>query len=778
MISFGSLTSHAPVVYLLLAASIGIYRCRLLRPVSRDARSIVGVLTYGAAIFFGPITGAAVGVISALTRNTHARRGKVRKLIIRGITSGIAGLAAGYLFNHLRGSMTHSTILVRTALILLPAIAVFVIMAISGLAENRKFVYRSVFMRIRANSPFALEFVLGMILMASARIMYGTTGLTYILPIVPLLYLTKYTIVEILAIIRAADTLSEEAGLIELYRSTVYSLIAAVDARDRFTRVHTNNVARLSLQIARTMNLSNTEIEGLRVAAFLHDIGKLWVPEHVLLKPGKLNPDQYAKIRHHPALGQKILEKVSFPWPVGSMIRSHHERWDGAGYPDKLKGERIPLGARILCVADVFDAMTSKRSYRGSNSQRDTINYIKSAAGSHFDPAVVRAFEEVAAEGNLPSQRPRKVNLPVQSGARHAHIRDKSASDGGLVDDISRTSREFIAIYEIAQTVSTTLDIDKLLYLLAVKIKSMISCASCVILMRDKNSDRIEVKTAQGANSQYFEAARTSIGHGPTGAVADSGQGVITSFDKHDIFMPQLAEPGIILHPWIELKSMMAVPLSTADGVIGTINLYHHEENGFTDEELRLLSAISVQAGRAIQNAILFKRTSDTAMRDIMTGLHNARYLFMRLEQELANAKRLNKPVSVLVLDLDNFKTINDTLGHQHGDLALREMSKLFLDQVRDTDIVCRYAGDEFVIILPDTNTSGALETAKRIESRVDEHRQYGNHHKKVKIGVSIGVATYPEDGSDIGSMIARADVNMYAHKERRKGKRSDTVAR
>src|SRR5256885_16234239 len=148
------------------------------------------------------------------------------------------------------------------------------------------------------------------------------------------------------------------------------------------------------------MGISEPELEALKAGALLHDIGKLAVPEHILCKPGPLTREETEKMRIHPRIGVEILETINFPFPLTEVVLSHHEKWDGTGYPDRLKGEEIPITARILSVVDCFDALTSDRPYRKPLSQEEALKYVESEAGTSFDPAVVEALVR-----NLPRLR-------------------------------------------------------------------------------------------------------------------------------------------------------------------------------------------------------------------------------------------------------------------------------------------------------------------------------------------------------------------------------------
>ncbi len=157
-----------------------------------------------------------------------------------------------------------------------------------------------------------------------------------------------------------------QAHLADLYLATIKSLALAIDAKDQYTHQHILRVQRYAMAIAREMGMEGNELEGLNTGALLHDIGKLGVPEYVLLKPGRLTDEEFSKIKMHPEIGAAILNPVEFPWPVLPVVKSHHEKWDGTGYPEGLAGEAIPRTARVLSVADVYDALTSNRSYRAA----------------------------------------------------------------------------------------------------------------------------------------------------------------------------------------------------------------------------------------------------------------------------------------------------------------------------------------------------------------------------------------------------------------------------
>lgn len=191
-------------------------------------------------------------------------------------------------------------------------------------------------------------------------------------------------------------------NLLNVYLETIRSLAAAIDAKDSYTHGHSRRVTDLSVGIATEMKLPKSEIDTIRHASLLHDVGKIGISEQILLKPGRLTDEEFETIKSHPHIGAGILNSIEFLKNVCEIIKYHHERFDGAGYPRSLTGNEIPLGARIICVADSFDAITSQRPYRKPLTFQEAIEEVLRCAGSQFDPAVVEAFIKLRSSENCP----------------------------------------------------------------------------------------------------------------------------------------------------------------------------------------------------------------------------------------------------------------------------------------------------------------------------------------------------------------------------------------
>jgi response regulator RpfG family c-di-GMP phosphodiesterase len=218
---------------------------------------------------------------------------------------------------------------------------------------------------------------------------------------------------------RVAEATGELAATVrdleETYRVTLEALGSAIDTRDVGTHAHSRRVRGYSLAIARAHGVPESQMPDIERGVLLHDIGKIGIPDAILLKPGPLTPEEWKVMRSHPEIGRRIVEKIPFLRGAVSIVYNHHERWDGTGYPQGLRGEEIPLGPRIFALADALDAMTFDRPYSRAISFETARDEINRCAGAHFDPAVVNTF----------------LAIPLQTFAdiRHRSLHEMSAAD-------------------------------------------------------------------------------------------------------------------------------------------------------------------------------------------------------------------------------------------------------------------------------------------------------------------------------------------------------------
>lgn len=587
-----------------LAAVLGTRKLVLLGGPKAAASRASGMTTlslgfpvvFGSLLWFGAEAGAVVGVASALG-GSLLPRGKPRgQVAFNAVTVGLCALASGMLMVSLSASpgrlLPPEPLPLLAGTLLYCALNTALVAVVVALSRRQpvRAIWRDIF------TWTAPSYLVGAVLVVTTQALYATCG-----PIVTglsllCLYLVHHSYRTYFE--KAHQLAESEQRLEQVCLAVVRSLAEAIDARDSAAINRVHRAQMLSIALAEKIGVTGDELQAIRVAGLTYDVGKLAVPDTILWKAGPLSPEEFERVKTHVDIGVSILEPVQFPWPVLPIVRSHHERWDGRGYPAGLKGEQIPIGGRIVAIADVFDALTSRRPYRSALTPEEALDAIRAGSGTQFDPLLVEALCEL-----FPVLRPT------------------------LDDPVSRT---------------------------------------------------------EGPGTPKSEPERSA-------------------------------------HVWNE-----------------------------------------------IQQATLQSRS--LAYVDALTGVGNARHLEAALTRELEIAWRLSRPCSVLVMDLDGFKVINDTLGHLAGDFALQWVAQVLQAELREGATLCRKGGDEFVAILPDARRDQAEQAAERLSVRVSE---YVVPDTTLRLGLSVGVATFPDDSQDGAELQDVADRKMYLNKAGRKGELS-----
>ena len=555
-----------------------------------------------------------------------------------------------------------------------------------------------------------------------------------------------------------------------LHLRTIEALALAIDAKDHTTHEHLSRVRAYAVGLAKEMNLPERDLEALRAAALLHDIGKLAVPEHIISKPGKLTPEEFEKMKIHPVVGAEILERVEFPYPVVPIVRSHHEKWDGTGYPEGLKGEEIPMGARILAAVDCLDALASDRQYRRALPLDQAMAEVTKLSGAAFDPQVVEILGRKYVElEQLATNQPVAMaqlskDIKISRGSAPAAGFEESHSsilpairDCDFLNSIASARQEVHLLFELTKDLGSSLSIDETLSVVAARLKRLIPYdAIAAYVLRD---GRLMPEYVNGENFRLLSSLQIPMGEGVSGWVAETSRPVVNG--NPAVESAELADSGA---PGA-LRSALAVPLVGLSGTIGVLTLYRTDKDAFSADHLRVLLAVTSKVSMALENALKFRQVETTATTDYLTELPNARSLFLRLDSELARSKRAHEPLTVLVCDLDGFKMVNDCYGHLVGNKVLRAVGSALRESCREYDYVARMGGDEFVLILPASDRDS-------MQQRLAELREIGGAAGSSVTGMrmmtmSIGEAFYPHDGTDAEQLLAVADRRMYRAKQR-----------
>jgi diguanylate cyclase (GGDEF)-like protein/putative nucleotidyltransferase with HDIG domain len=574
-----------------------------------------------------------------------------------------------------------------------------------------------------------------------------------------------------------------------LHLRTIEALALAIEAKDDTTHDHLARVQVYAREIARELGLSREEKEALQAASILHDIGKLAVPEHIISKPGRLTPEEFDKMKIHPIVGAEILERVQFPYPVVPIVRAHHEKWDGSGYPHGIKGEEIPIGARILAAVDCLDALASDRQYRRALPLDEAMKVVQKEAGTSFDPRVVEVLakhyvrlEKMAKEARSVDPLKLSKDVKVERGlapgagfeAAAPNANSTGATPGAQATDflsmIGAARQEVQALFEISQDLGNSLSLDETLSLLGVRLRRIVPHHGLAIWVQ--RAGILMPEYVAGDDFRLFSSLQIPVGQGLSGWVAENRKAILNGNPS--------VESGYLNDPtkFSALRSALAVPLEGTGGVVGVLTLYHTDRDAFTKDHLRILLAINGKIAISIENALRFQQAETSATTDYLTGLPNARSLFLQFDAELSRSRRSERPIAVLTLDLNGFKQVNDRCGHLEGNRALRAVGAGLKAVCREYDQVARMGGDEFVMVLPGARAGEIGAKFEQIRAAI---AQVSNEmFSGQMLSVSIGAAYYPEDGNDADELLSVADRRMYSEKEsqRRDSKAPSRVLR
>ena len=383
---------------------------------------------------------------------------------------------------------------------------------------------------------------------------------------------------------------------------TIETLALAIEAKDHTTGDHLQRVRVYALELAKDLGLTPDETEALKAASVLHDIGKLAVPEHIISKPGKLTPEEFEKMKVHPIVGAEILEQVRFPYPVAPIVRSHHEKWNGSGYPDGLSGEQIPIGARILSAVDCLDALASDRQYRPALPLDEAMAKVERDSGTAFDPRVVAALKsryielEQMAKAQEPEPRPKlSTDVKVERGA---------APDAGFGVSVSAESSKPVEPKRAAsRQTEAPLFLDSFFNLSSESLSAdEVFSAAAVDLGRRVPYDALaafagadSILTARftlGHHARQLSSLRIRRGSGLVGWVAETANPIINGNPA--------VEPGFsISKKSVPLRSALAIPVERDGQVIGVLALYRREADSFSPEDLKLMQAAGQELAAA-----------------------------------------------------------------------------------------------------------------------------------------------------------------------------------
>jgi putative nucleotidyltransferase with HDIG domain len=477
-------------------------------------------------------------------------------------------------------------------------------------------------------------YLVGAVLAAAANFISVRFGWMTSLLLIPVVYIIYRAYCAQRAMVR-----DRERHIVEmeaLHLRTIEGLAMAVEAKDKNTHRHLMRVRVYVSEMGKLMGLEPSLMKALETASVLHDIGKLAVPEHIINKPGKLTREEFEKMKIHPGVGADMVARIRFPYPVVPIVRSHHEAWDGSGYPDGLKGEEIPIGARILTAIDCFDALASDRPYRRALPLDEAMAFLKNKAGQQFDPKIVelleghfREFEEMARQ-QINEMAPLETEVSVERGlapgagfapehdAGDSGETDKSSQDrssganaassgNGLSDLVAAAAEEAQALFERNRSAENSLSAVETSAAISRVIEPFVPFDCFAVYVKSEES--IRALYIIGPFAAAFSARPIPIGEGLSGWVAHNELPIVNGNPT--------VEPNFLkaLGLFTAESSALSVPLFTLGGpVLGALTVYSAKPAAFSKQHLNILEAVKTKFALALQCALELE-TAETQAR-------------------------------------------------------------------------------------------------------------------------------------------------------------------
>jgi diguanylate cyclase (GGDEF)-like protein/putative nucleotidyltransferase with HDIG domain len=549
------------------------------------------------------------------------------------------------------------------------------------------------------------------------------------------------------------------AQMRELYLASVKALAAAVDARDPYTRSHSARVAALARTIADEMRLSSDQLRRVQLGALLHDIGKIGVPDAILNKPGPLTADEWVIMRTHPAVGGSILAAVEPLRDLVPIVTAHHERFDGAGYPEQLAGDSVPIEAYVVAAADAFEVIVSRRAYKQAQSVEFASAELMRCRGTQFHPDVVDAFLRV-----LDRDRQQGAAYLRRVGAIEEEDMANVPGPGGVLEQFAASAhahgRQLAILQRLASEISAVLDIDTLAQRLLRIVCESMGYENGFLLTLDEKHQGLVVRAAVGPSEPYVGQLLTR-GVGISWWVIEHGQLQNVTDAQTD---PRYYGPP-------NIQSVLCVPLQLGEERVGVLGIESSRSQAFGREDEDLLTAVSHQVAAALRVARLHQAAKTAAATDPLTGLPNRRTFFARLRAELEGDPLV--PVTVAVLDANGLKQLNDEFGHGAGDEALIRIGEMLSAGVRDRDTVARIGGDEFAILFPGAPLLAAERVMRRVANNIAEGTLADGKRLPT---IAWGVADASDRPITVDALVDAADRAMYRHKQLTRGSRAATA--
>jgi putative nucleotidyltransferase with HDIG domain len=563
-----------------------------------------------------------------------------------------------------------------------------------------------------------------------------------VLAVIAPLVLTSYFVLAV-SMRSLADQKRHVAEKEQLNLTLAEALAMTAEAKDRSTsRGHIRRVRTLAMQLARAAGITDPQqLQAIEFAGLLHDYGKTGIPDHILNKPGKLTEGEYEVMKTHASVGADMVSRIGFPFPVVPIIRHHHENWDGSGYPDNLRGEAIPLGARVLSVVDCYDALRDHRPYRRALSHDQAMAILRERSGTMYDPAVVAFFESLeeqlracsfqdAAQGLVPVTPPTTDPAP-------AHPED-GVAPLPLELRLSAT-RTLAQLLERLSALSPDAGVEATCGLVSQHLLRLAPASLVVFFRRDDASDEIAATYASGFGEALMRSVRMPLGHKVSGWVAVNSRSVINAdctLDVDDLL--DRVEP--------RFRSLLSAPLPYLDRTVGVVTLYAFQEQAFREEQRQALDLVRDAIGRMFWRAIQndqARAAAATSAGITTPGNRRSFDALLAMEDRVVNA--LGPSVGLLCVRND-------------GDAGvMAEAAMAVTKAVRVADLIYSPTADSLVVLMRDSDPDAGRIVTQRIADALPAELAPWSQASPLR----IGYACSPHDGDTIRQLLEKATARL-----------------
>ena len=556
---------------------------------------------------------------------------------------------------------------------------------------------------------------------------FNLTALAIVVPLMMISYLTFKTSMQ-----RVEDANRHLQELNKLYLSTIETLAMAVDAKDQITHGHIRRVQALAVGLARALRVTDDDqLRAIEAAALLHDMGKLAIPEHILNKPGKLSSAEFETMKRHASIGADILSAIEFPYPVVPIVRHHHERWDGNGYPSGLSGADIPVGARILSVVDCFDALTSDRPYRRALSDEDALRMLIDGRGTAYDPLVVDTFARIyhdIAPKDVDYGPNRRTFQEIAAVSQPAPLPDATA-----MAEIGVADPQVLPIFESLHSFSAQTVLSDAVEEIARKLRKVTPATLCVLFVHDSQVGDLVVAHASGPSAPRLRGLRMAVGERLSGWVAANRRTICNSDPALDL--------AAVDAPFdVELHSCLSAPLLAGESLVGVLSLYASDHQAFTDKHRRLVEQTARPLAHLVRGASELEKVQHATIAGALAQLPPASGAEVDLVEDACLC-----PVAAVSLQIHGLDDAPETIGVP--DLLLARAAAALRRDLRIADLLYRDGPHGLLAVLPHADVRAAHTIAVRARDNLHGALASLDEAIAARVRVVTGIGAAPGDG-------------------------------